>query len=139
MTRSTDTKSAPWRAEVIAGVLVWVIFTAVVIAVAPLVVALPLPVTAAVVIHACVVIGWVIGRSFARVRPRPQAGVRVGVAVVIVGQLLDVLLVVLLGGYPRAGEAGSVVILTLLLGGYPAALLGATAADRWPRVGRAGR
>ncbi len=71
MIRTTDAGPAPWRAEAAVGVLVWVVFTALVAAVAPLLVRLPLPVTAAFVLPACIVIGWAIGRTFARVRPGP--------------------------------------------------------------------
>lgn len=119
-----------WFDEFVAALIVWVGFTALVVAAAPVLADVRLLTAAVVFTPACVVVGWLAGRAFAHWRPRPAAGARLGVAVVVVGQLLDTALVTIAGEYPRAGTAGSVTVLALLLAGYPAALLGAALADR---------
>ncbi|MFD7551696.1 hypothetical protein [Streptomyces sp. NPDC059816] len=117
--------------ETVGASVIWVAATAGVIALAPTLADTPATLTAAGVAAGFTGIGVLVGRLL------PAGyGTRLGIAVVIVGQLLDVVLVLAAGGlYPRTDEGGSGRILLLLLGGYAAFLLGALAGDRSCRVG----
>jgi hypothetical protein len=110
---------------------IWVVATAGVIALAPTLADAPATPTAVAVTALFTGLGVLVGRLL------PAGfGTRLGIAVVIIGQLLDVVLVLAADGrYPRTDEAGSGRVLLLLLGGYAAFLLGALAGDRSCRVG----
>ncbi len=114
------------------AVLLWIVATATVIAVAPFVGALPLAVT----VPAVVVLFVVVGRAFTAVYVRRSraggslVGVRLGVVVVVVQQTLDAILVAAWGGrYPNTTIETNGPVLTLLLAGYAAFLLGSALVD----------
>ncbi|MBF6048415.1 hypothetical protein GO001_24935 [Streptomyces sp. NRRL B-1677] len=101
-----------------------------VIALAPTLADTPTAPAAAAVATAFTGIGALAGRLLPAGR-----GTRLGIAVVIIGQLLDVALVLAADGlYPRTDEGGSGRILLLLLAGYAGFLLGALAGDRSSRA-----
>ncbi|WP_424886880.1 hypothetical protein [Streptomyces sp. XH2] len=106
--------------------MIWVVASAGVTALAPALADAPTAPAAAAVATAFTGIGVLAGRLLPTGR-----GIRLGIAVVIVGQLLDVALVLAADGlYPRTDEGGSGRILLLLLAGYAGFLLGALAGDR---------
>ncbi|MFI9202862.1 hypothetical protein [Streptomyces sp. NPDC053048] len=112
--------------ETAGALVIWVAASAAVTALAPMLADAPTAPAAAAVAIAFTGIGVLVGRLL-------PAGysIRLGIAVVIVGQLLDVFLVLAADGlYPRTDEGGSGRILLLLLAGYAAFLLGALAGDR---------
>ncbi|GGP44859.1 hypothetical protein GCM10010214_17190 [Streptomyces abikoensis] len=106
--------------------VIWVAASAGVTALAPTLAGAPTAPVAAAVVAAFTGMGALVGRLL------PAGyGVRLGVAVVIVGQLLDVVLVLAFDGlYPRTDEGGNGRVLLLLLAGYAGFLLGALAGDR---------
>jgi len=125
------TKRPPARIwpETVGALVIWVIATAAVTALAPALADAPAAPTAAAVAVAFTAAGALVGRILP-----PGYGVRLGIAVVIIGQLLDVAYVLAADGrYPRTDGHGSGRVLLLLLAGYAAFLLG-TLATRTPRI-----
>ncbi|MHA7957821.1 hypothetical protein ACX9I7_08675 [Streptomyces sp. L500] len=112
--------------ETVGAFVIWVAASAGVTALAPTLAGAPTAPAAAAVVAAFTGMGALVGRLL------PAGyGVRLGVAVVIVGQLLDVVLVLAFDGlYPRTDEGGNGRVLLLLLAGYAGFLLGALAGDR---------
>ncbi|MCG8480540.1 MAG: hypothetical protein MI724_15715 [Spirochaetales bacterium] len=123
---------SPLLTQIGIAVLLWIVATALVIAIAPFIGALPLPVTVPLVTALFIVVGRVltgvyVERSSNR---RPFSGSRLGVVVVVVQQTLDAILVAAWGGrYPNTTIETNGPVLTLLLGGYAAFLLGAALVD----------
>lgn len=112
--------------ETAGAFVIWVAASAGVTALAPALADAPTTLASVAVATAFTSIGVLTGRLLPAGR-----GIRLGIAVVIVGQLLDVALVLAADGlYPRTDEGGSGRILLLLLAGYAGFLLGALAGDR---------
>ena len=119
-------------AQVGTAVLLWIVATAAVIAIAPFIGTAPLPITVPAVIAACIVIGRAFtGVYLRRSRDRsPFPGARLGIAVVVVQQILDAILITAWGGrYPNTTVETNGPVLTLLLAGYAAFLLGSALVD----------
>jgi len=126
MTKRPPTRIWP---ETVGALVIWMIATAVVTALAPTLAEAPTAPTAAALAVAFTAVGALVGRLLP-----PGYGVRLGIAVVVIGQLLDVAYVVAADGrYPRTDGSGSGRILLLLLAGYAAFLLG-TLATRTARI-----
>lgn len=114
------------------AVLLWIVATAAVIAIAPFIGAAPLFVTVPTVALLCIAVGRALtGVYVRRSRDRaPFSGARLGVAVVVVQQILDAVLITVWGGrYPNTTVETNGPVLTLLLAGYAAFLLGSALAD----------
>ncbi|MFF4159162.1 hypothetical protein [Streptomyces sp. NPDC001678] len=112
--------------ETVGAFVIWVAASAGVTALAPTLADAPTTPAAAAVATVFTGIGVLAGRLLPAGR-----GIRLGIAVVVVGQLLDVALVLAADGlYPRTDEGGSGRVLLLLLAGYAGFLLGALAGDR---------
>jgi hypothetical protein len=112
--------------EALGAFVIWVAASVGVTALAPTLAGAPTAPAAAAVAIVFTVIGVLAGRLL------PAGyGIRLGIAVVIVGQFLDVVLVIAADGlYPRTDLDGSGRILLLLLAGYAGFLLGTLAGDR---------
>ncbi len=120
----------PWPlTALVPGLAVWALGTAAVVLAVPVVVSAPLWLATPVVTLACAGLGAVVVRALLRRRPQPldddDAGLRLGAGIAVIGQLLDVVLVVVNAGtYPRTDAAGTTVVLLLLLAGYAAFAVG---------------
>lgn len=116
-----------WRARILIALVLWIVFTAVLIPLAPRLGRLPVAVTGTLVVIACYGVGVVLQRVYVRRTGTSDsaAGLRLGATIVVIGQLLDLVLVLGFDGrYPGTTEATNAPILLLLLGGYAGVLAG---------------
>ncbi|QLE75281.1 hypothetical protein FGW37_30130 [Streptomyces rectiverticillatus] len=116
--------------ETAGALVIWIAASAGVTALAPTLAHAPATPAAAAVATAFAGVGVLTGRLLPA-----RYGIRLGIAVVVVGQLLDVALVLAADGlYPRTDDSGSGRILLLLLAGYAGFLLGTLVGDRSSRT-----